>query len=329
VFALVARNGELYVGGSFLQAGGVATNHIARYTPETSTFSDLGTGMEGSGYYTYVSSLAIDSTGRLYAGGIFPRAGGVPLHNLAMYENGRWSEIGGGTDNSVYDIAVGSAGEIYIGGEFRRVGGQRMEFIARWNGRWDSLGIGVDRPVNALATYRNFLFAGGAFILAGPNVANGVARWDGTFWRTMGSGITGSFTNGVVYALAVDDSAIHVGGEFALAGRKPSASFASWYGPLTSGVRDVERRSPPGTIAIVSPNPLQDHATIAFTLEEPSRVRLSLVDELGRTRLRIADELMNAGSHGVPFTRDELEAGAYLYHLEIDGRTSSGVVVIQ
>ena len=67
--------------------------------------------------------------------------------------------------------------------------------VARWNGTaWSSLGSGaangVDDGVVALAIASNGdVYVGGDFTRAGGTVAASIARWNGTMWSSLGSGI--------------------------------------------------------------------------------------------------------------------------------------------
>ena len=72
---LLDREGNLYAGGRFTNAGGVAATNIARWNG--SEWSALGTGLSGG---NNVSALAV-SGGILYAGGSFTRAGGIAATN--------------------------------------------------------------------------------------------------------------------------------------------------------------------------------------------------------------------------------------------------------
>ncbi len=82
VNALVAdSSGNLYVGGNFTLAGGLAVNRIAKWNG--SVWSSLGAGMDNN-----VQALALDSNGHLYAGGAFTAAGGVTVNRIAKW-NGK------------------------------------------------------------------------------------------------------------------------------------------------------------------------------------------------------------------------------------------------
>jgi hypothetical protein len=64
---------------------------------------------------------------------------------------------------------------------------------------------GTDGPVwAALVDGSGDLYIGGSFTVVGGIVANGVAKWDGTNWSALGSGV-----NGVVSSLAVSESNLY------------------------------------------------------------------------------------------------------------------------
>jgi hypothetical protein len=86
------------------------------------------------------------------------------------------------------------------------------------------------------------LFAGGQFTIAGGVGASRIARWDGTSWTPLGSGLAGGA--GAVRALTVYDdgggAALFAGGQFTTAGGGAANRVASWDGSswtaLGSGV---------------------------------------------------------------------------------------------
>jgi hypothetical protein len=75
--------------------------------------------------------------------------------------------------------------------------------------------------VYALAVLGIDLYAGGTFTTAGGSTANYIAKWDGTTWNPLGSGM-----NNYVYALAGSGSSLYAGGWFTTAGGKVSAYIA-------------------------------------------------------------------------------------------------------
>jgi hypothetical protein len=103
--------------------------------------------------------------------------------------------------------------------------------IARWNGAsWSPLGSGITATnssgtVDALAVLPNGdLVAGGSFTTAGGVTVNRIARWNGTSWSPLGSGMSST-----VWALAVLPNGDLVAGvdSYAVAGA-PSGYWAHW-----------------------------------------------------------------------------------------------------
>ena len=190
----------LYAGGSFVSAGEVNAQHIARWNG--TTWSEVGGGCSGD-----VLCLAVMNDGSgdaLYAGGSFPIAGGVVVNGVAKWDGTSWSPLGsgvaGGSPNGVRALCAfddGTGPAIYAGGRFVTAGGVTVNNIARWrNGAWSAVSGGVTDPnfpwavdVDALAVYDDgsgpSLFVGGYFNHAGTVQASGIARWNGAHWAKL------------------------------------------------------------------------------------------------------------------------------------------------
>ncbi len=125
-----------------------------------------------------------------------------------------------GADSGILALAVfddGSGPALFAGGTFTSAGGAAASRIAKWNGTtWSALGGGVTggfvaASVQALAVFDDSsgaaLYAGGHFGFAGGMAADHIAKWDGTSWTTLGSGLTGGFLYSFVQALAVSTTA--------------------------------------------------------------------------------------------------------------------------
>lgn len=224
--------GNIYIGGSFDVAGDVVANRVAKWNASNSTWSALGTGMSGD--YPSVFALAVDGSGNLYAGGEFTTAGGVAANYIAKWDGTAWSALGTGfTDmySRVRALAVDGSGSVYAGGSFTTAGGIEANYIARWDGMaWSALGTGMGgdpygSPGYAIAVDRwDNVYAGGEFTMAGDVVGNGIAKWDGTTWSALGTGMNSS-----VNAVALDGwGNVYAGGYFTTAGGKVSGYFATW-----------------------------------------------------------------------------------------------------
>jgi len=78
----LAEDGSIYVGGTFNQAGGVATTGLARYLPDGSVDRDFAAKLE-PGINGTVLALAVQADGKIVVGGNFASVAGQPEKNMA------------------------------------------------------------------------------------------------------------------------------------------------------------------------------------------------------------------------------------------------------
>jgi hypothetical protein len=93
---------------------------------------------------------------------------------------------------------------------------------------WISMGgiPGVSGTVSAaVVDGAGNLYIAGVFTLVGDLFITNIAKWNGSSWSALGSGI-GGVAFPALRALAVSSSDLYVGGPFTMAGRKISAYFA-------------------------------------------------------------------------------------------------------
>jgi len=241
----------LYVGGAF---GGTVLGFTGVARWDGAEWSGLGSGMPGS-----VLALAVHDDGSghaLYAGGNFSTAGSSPANKIAKWNGSSWSALGsgmGGTFPSVQALVVSDDGggpALYAGGSFTTAGGVAANNIARWNGSsWSALGSGMSGAnlrVSALVVYDDgggpALYAGGSFTTAGGVAANNIAKWNGSSWSALGSGLSG----GLIALVEYDDGtgpSLYAAGQFATAGGGAVSNIARWNGSswsaLGSGMNSV------------------------------------------------------------------------------------------
>lgn len=95
------------------------------------------------------------------------------------------------------------------------------------------------------------------------------------------------------------------------------------------GMGDVlEARELPVRITANYPNPFRPNTTIAFQVDEPTHVRLTVWDLSGQLIRVLVDGVQSAGVHEVPFDGDGLPSGAYFARLESEGRTQTHQMVL-
>lgn len=229
---------NLYVGGSFTNAGSVAANNVAKWNGQS--WEALGNGIRylGGGLVNYypptVTSFYKQGT-NLFVGGIFTHAANVDSANIACWDGAQWHDVGGGayiittgTDPTevwksgrVYSV-TGDGTNIYVGGLFTTAGNVAASNLARWDGaNWHAIGNtsegstswvyngeSVSGFINSLVWRDNSLYIAGDFThLNDLNITN-LARWNGAGWEAP-IVIEGSTT-----AMVQDAADLYVTGQF-------------------------------------------------------------------------------------------------------------------
>ncbi|MCB9879398.1 MAG: hypothetical protein H6835_17525 [Planctomycetes bacterium] len=143
-------------------------------------------------------------------------------------------------------------GELYAGGEWFVAKGGVIRGLARFDGvDWQPVGTGVDLVnytfppsdvrVAAMTVYNGELVFAGTFDRVGGQAISYIARWNGAAFAPLGAGLSLSFDEADVRALAVFNNELYAAGQFDLAGGQPAAGIARWNGsawsPVGSGLR--------------------------------------------------------------------------------------------
>jgi hypothetical protein len=218
-------NGDLVVGGTFSSASGVSTpDHVARWNG--TSWSAFGATAIG----TAVNALAVLPSGELVAG-----SANTSLLAVRRWDGAAWQPFGTGFNSaSVNALQVMPNGDLVATGSFQTLNGQPyfLNGIARWNGAWQALDTGLTFPPGsgsgggrALALLpTGELVVGGRFTGAGGVACNGIARWNGTAWSTLGSGVdAGAAINALRMA---PDGLLVAGGTFTAVDGVGSKSLA-------------------------------------------------------------------------------------------------------
>ncbi len=211
----VARSANtIFVGGAF--------SHVGRCTGSGVPL-DVRTGAAPPAFAKVIGAVfavAADGEGGWYLGGHFDAVGGQARRNLAhVLANGTVAQWAPNPDGTVWALAA-KEGALYVGGSFGTIGGQRRNLFAAIDGRtgrvtdWD-LQADTATPgiygllVRSMAIHGNTLYIGGGFTHLGAEQRGNLAAVDlrtgrPTPWNPM--------VDGMVYAIAVDERHVYVGG---------------------------------------------------------------------------------------------------------------------
>lgn len=166
-------------------------------------FVDTGAGLREIGSFQGVVRAMAWVDGRLWVGGHFLLDETMPIGGLVVWSEGEgWSEPPGGpVDGPVYALLVTDE-SVTVGGSFTTIGGIPARAVAEWDGSsWTALSMEGFDPAEPYGAYAagvivfglardddGTLYAGGSFAPPG-SVGGSVARWTGSNWEIVGSGL--------------------------------------------------------------------------------------------------------------------------------------------
>lgn len=242
----------LYALGGFpIPASGLVARFIAKW--DGSSWSAEATGLSAFFPYFLAMTEFDDGSGNsLFVGGHFTRAGTAITNRIAKWDGVDWAGLGTSTNKGMNSIvrtlAVfddGSGPALFVGGQFDGASGAQANQVAKWDGSsWTPLGSGPGiTDVFALAVFDDgtgaALYAGGLLSLVGGVLTNSIAKWDGSSWAPLGSGVNSSVRSLLVHDDGSGDQ-LYVGGRFTTAGGIAANYVAKWDGsnwaPLGSGL---------------------------------------------------------------------------------------------
>lgn len=99
---------------------------------------------------------------------------------------------------------------------------------------WQAMGTGTGGTVNAVTVFGNEIIAAGYFAVAGGQLVNNIARWNGAGWQPLGLG-----TNDTIFALTVFNNMLVAGGRFTSAGGVNCNKVALWNGSSWSSTGGI------------------------------------------------------------------------------------------
>lgn len=264
----IAKVGKyLYVGGVF--AAGSSLN-IARIDTTSGAVAGLDNGMSAGSDDAVVEEIAVignEATHKVYAGGAFGQAnnsGGAVSNSagIAVWDANStppsWSALAGGLSGAAKIVnGMSTAGTtLYVGGQFDGAASPVVtsKGVMSWNGTaWSAMSTTqkgfTGSPLTAalLARSTSEVYAAGTRISstnddisANRITLNNIAKWNGTAWSALGTGVSGG--GAVVETLAWSGSTLWAGGDFTTAGGIAATNIAKWDGTswdsITCGARN-------------------------------------------------------------------------------------------
>jgi hypothetical protein len=252
-FDLTVHDGTLYTSGTFTSIGGTSASRIASW--DGTSWNALGSGLSGGEGYAMASF-----DGSLYAAGYFNSAGGVDgTAKIARWDGSSWNSLGAQLElfsNQLWDLKTwddGTGEALYVVGNYQNAGGVAdASFISKWDGlSFSPLGAPIGGAVPLIIFTAEVwddgtgeaLYVGGRFLTIDGVPASRIAKYDGTEWSALGTGLTGPGATPSVMAMAAFDDgtgeALYVAGQtFNSAGGTPVNRIARWDGTEWSAVGD-------------------------------------------------------------------------------------------
>ena len=190
-YAIKINMQDVYVGGSFTQAGGLnSTTNIAKFSFFGNGYQWYNIGGITNNFNTGTCNAIEAINDDIFFGGSFsvivpaPFEPPISANNIAKWNGvtSTWSIFSQDLNDTCTSISKDSNNNLYVGGSFTNVGNR----IAKWSTNlsvWSSLGIGLDGNIKSIEIVNdNDIYVGGYFTTAGNVSANNFANWNNETW---------------------------------------------------------------------------------------------------------------------------------------------------
>ena len=203
---------NVYVAGWLFDSSG--NNLVSKW--DGTAWHHLGAGSSVLNRFMEIESICVDTSGNIYVGGELSHPFAGDSGYIAKWDGSSWTILGGNIApvTDIGTISIDKYNNIYVAGEMQDTAG--YNYIAKWDGiSWSEVGTGVNAlkansDINTICidTLGN-IYAAGVFTdsinIMGGNVY--VAKWNGTTWSELGSGIVHQESGDAqVFSLVLDTS---------------------------------------------------------------------------------------------------------------------------
>jgi hypothetical protein len=195
------------------------------------------------GFTGALRDMAFGPGGELYVVGTFRRlSGSTTVGGIIKFDGNAWGPGAGTGAEGVVNVVEYNEGKLYVAGQFETLDGRQFGAVGyttdgvNWVRAVSATTLGLGDRSSAVAKMGNDIYVGGNFETAGDKIVNGIARWDGTRWHALGSGI-GKLATGSIYPEATEPSInkiipvgtkLYVAGRFETAGGIHTGPVAVW-----------------------------------------------------------------------------------------------------
>ncbi len=188
---------------------------------------------------------------KLYVSGQFFAINNNGIKAVAKWDGITWDSVGcpsgldgGGNVFKEYNGRLHVAGTINDVCRIINKPGVHDLMVVNWDdtlwreiGYWDGT-VSNFGEISCMAVYKGELYVGGNILNIKGKLTKGIARWDGSKWRSVRSGITGGWRD--VSAMAVYRDELYIGGSFTGVDSQLCLGVAKWNGstwsPVGSGI---------------------------------------------------------------------------------------------
>ncbi len=222
VYTVATQNDDkVLVGGDFTLYQGSNFNHLIRINEDGSPDLSFDT---GTGFNNRVYKIAVQSDGRIVAGGMFTSYNGTSSNRvIRLNPDGSRDtsfDVGSGLNNFIYDLVIQDDGRIVAGGDFSNYNGTSSNRVIRLNpdGSRDvsfDVGSGFNGRVRSVDIQDDGkILVGGDFSTYQGVSANYIIRLNSDGSRDTTFDIGSGFDNLTYSVKQKNDGKIIVGGQF-------------------------------------------------------------------------------------------------------------------
>lgn len=180
--SLSILNDTLYVGGDYPWQG----SQSRVYRLVNGNWEQVGGYFDEASWSSTKTLLTHDSI--LISGGRFSSIDGVPIKNVAYWNGTTWNPMGAGLNGMVTELSLHN-NTVYATGGFTASGSNTsVSKIAKWDGSdWQNFDPNVQfSSAGEMISFDGDLIVGDVWDTINAIEMNGIARWDGTNYSSMG-----------------------------------------------------------------------------------------------------------------------------------------------